>query len=192
MKSNSQIKKAAKAALSGNWFGSVCAFLLFFILVGLLEGSGIGALFAGVVIVGYAIFCLELVKTKKAKLGALFGGIFKNFFKKWGASFLVGLFTLLWSFLFIIPGFIKSYSYSMTYYILQEKPDMGVCDAITKSRQMMDGHKWQLFCLDLSFIGWMLFGIVTLGVGFVYVWPYYSTARAAFYKELKKASKKDS
>ena len=103
---------------------------------------------------------------------------------------LVGLYTLLWSLLLIIPGLIKSYSYAMTPYIMAEKPDMSVNDAITKSRQIMNGHKWQLFCLDLSFTGWMLLSMVTLGLGLIYVWPYYNAARAAFYREIKKGGNK--
>lgn len=182
----SVVKQKAKKALAGNWFGVTVAFLLLIILNIALNASCIGVIFAGLVTFGYAAFCLELVKSKQAKVGAFFSGIFRGFFKKWGASLLVSLYTFLWSLLFVIPGLVKSYSYAMTPYIMAEKPDMGVNDAITKSRQIMDGHKWQLFCLDLSFTGWMLLCIVTLGIGFFYVWPYYSAARAAFYKEIKK------
>ncbi len=187
---STQIKRKAKKALQGNWFGAIAIFVLFVVLAVALEMTGIGALFTGVIAFGYAAFCLELVKTKKAKIGAFFGGMFKKFFKKWGASLLMGLYLCLWSLLLLIPGIVKSYSYSMTYYILQEKPDMGVNEAITKSREIMNGHKWQLFCLDLSFIGWMLLSVVTLGIALFYVWPYYSAARAQFYREIKKGAKK--
>ena len=186
----SVINQKAKKALQGNWFGTIFVFVLLILLMIALDASVIGTVFSGLVAIGYAAFCLELVKSKHASVGSFFGGMFKGFFKKWGASLLVGLYTLLWSLLLIIPGLIKSYSYAMTPYIMAEKPDMGVNDAITKSRQIMNGHKWQLFCLDLSFTGWMLLGIVTLGIGFFYVWPYYNAARAAFYREIKKGGKK--
>jgi uncharacterized membrane protein len=78
----------------------------------------------------------------------------------------------------------------MTPYIMTEKQDMRISDAITKSRAIMKGHKWQLFLLDLSFTGWMLLSVLTLGLALVYVWPYYNAARAAFYKEIKGGAKK--
>ena len=186
----SAIKQKAKKALVGNWFGAIFVLVLLVVLAVILDATVIGAVFSGLLAFGYAAFCLELIKSKKAKMGAFFGGMFKGFFKKWWASMLVGLYTLLWSLLLIIPGLIKSYSYAMTPYIMAEKPDMSVNDAITKSRQIMNGHKWQLFCLDLSFTGWMLLSMVTLGLGLIYVWPYYNAARAAFYREIKKGGNK--
>ncbi len=185
-----KVKIKAKAALDGNWFGAIAVFLLLVLLTALLDASGIGVIFSGLLGFGYAAFCLELVKTKKAKLGAFFGGMFKRFFKRWGATLLVGLYTCLWSLLLVIPGIVKYYAYAMTPYIMTEKPDMGINDAITKSREIMKGHKWQLFLLDLSFTGWMLLSIVTLGIALVYVWPYYNAARAAFYREIKKGARK--
>lgn len=184
-----QVKAKAKVALQGNWFGAIVAFLLYVFLTALLEATGVGVLFVGVVTFGYAAFCLELVKCKKAKLGSFFRGMFQGFFKKWGASLLTGLYLCLWSLLLVIPGVIKYYAYAMTPYILYEKPDMGIRDAITKSRQLMKGHKWQLFLLDLSFIGWMLLSVLTLGIALFYVWPYYQAARAEFYKQIKKGGK---
>ena len=182
-------KRNAKAALQGNWLAAILIFLLFVVLGAALESTGIGAIFTGLLVFGYAAFCLELAKSKKAKLGALFSGIFRGFFKKWGASLLMGLYLFLWSLLFIIPGIVKSYAYSMTYYIMQEKPKMGINEAITESREMMKGHKLQLFLLDLSFTGWMLLSVITLGLALFYAWPYYQTARAEFYKQIKKGAK---
>ena len=69
-------------------------------------------------------------------------------------NFLLGLFITLWTLLFVIPGMIKSYSYSMTPYILYENKEMTAKEAITQSRKMMKGNKWRLFCLSFSFIGW--------------------------------------
>lgn len=183
----SAVKKKAQKALEGNWVGAVLVLILYVLLSVLLEMTYVGALFVGLLAFGYAAFCLELVKTKKAKIGAFFGGIFRGFFKKWLASLLVALYTFLWTLLFVIPGLVKSYSYAMTPYILSEKPGMGINEAITRSREMMDGHKWQLFWLDLSFTGWMLLGFVTCGIAFIYALPYYHAARAQFYKEIKKS-----
>lgn len=185
----SEIKQKAKAALKGHWFANIVVLVLMVLITAALDLTYVGALFSGLVMFGSAAFYLELVKSKQGKVGAFFGGMFKKFFKRWGATLLISLYTCLWTLLFIIPGLVKSYSYAMTPYIMMEKPDMGINDAITKSRQMMKGHKWKLFCLDLSFTGWMLLSIVTLGIALMYVWPYYSAARAQFYKEVKKASR---
>ena len=185
----SVIKQRAKAALKGHWFANIVVLVLMVLITAVLDLTYVGALLSGLVMFGSAAFYLELVKSKQGKVGTFFGGMFKKFFKRWGASLLISLYTFLWTMLFIIPGIVKSYAYAMTPYIMMEKPEMGINDAITKSRMMMKGHKWQLFLLDLSFIGWMLLSIVTLGIAFVYVWPYYSAARAQFYKEVKRSVK---
>ncbi len=187
----SVIKQRAKAALKGHWFANIVVLVLMVLITAVLDLTYVGALLSGLVMFGSAAFYLELVKSKQGKVGTFFGGMFKKFFKRWGASLLISLYTFLWTMLFMIPGIVKSYAYAMTPYIMMEKPEMGINDAITKSRQLMKGHKWKLFLLDLSFTGWMLLSIVTLGIAFFYVWPYYSTARAQFYKELKRAPKKD-
>ena len=103
-----------------------------------------------------------------------------------GAMFLRDLFICLWSLLFIIPGLIKLYSYRMVPYILADDPTIGGKDAITLSRQMMNGHKWNTFVLDLSFIGWELLSILTAGlVGLFYVKPYEAATGAELYQTLK-------
>ena len=103
-----------------------------------------------------------------------------------GAMFLRDLFICLWSLLFIIPGLIKLYSYRMVPYILADDPTIGGKDAITLSRQMMNGHKWNAFVLDLSFIGWELLSVLTAGLlGLFYVKPYEAATGAELYKVLK-------
>lgn len=96
------------------------------------------------------------------------------------------IFILLWTLLFIIPGLIMSYAYEMTPYILNDNPDLGAKETLDRSREMMKGHKWELFVLDLSFIGWFLLSIVTFGIADIfYVHPYYTSTHAAFYEALK-------
>ena len=103
-----------------------------------------------------------------------------------GAMFLRDLFICLWSLLFVIPGLIKIYSYRMVPYILADDPTIGGKDAITLSRQMMNGHKWNTFVLDLSFIGWELLSVLTAGLlGLFYVKPYEAATGAELYKVLK-------
>jgi len=100
---------------------------------------------------------------------------------------LMGIFTLLWFFVFIIPGFIKAFAYSMTPYILAD-PDfehLSPTEVITKSREMMDGHKMEYFILSLSFILWFLLVGITFGIALFYVGPYVSATTAEFYYKVK-------
>ena len=103
-----------------------------------------------------------------------------------GAMFLRDIFLFLWFLLFVIPGIIKSYSYRMVPYILAEEPEMSGKEAIDRSRYMMNGNKWRAFVLDLSWILWILFGVVTLGFGLIfYVSPYMLATDAELYHALK-------
>ena len=114
--------------------------------------------------------------------------LFAHFNKFWAAfkvNFFVGLFTALWSLLFVIPGIIKGYSYYMAMYILAENPEIGALEAINRSKAMMDGHKMELFVLNLSFIGWYLLCAVTFGIAGIWVIPYVSATTANFYNKIK-------
>ncbi|QNQ82295.1 DUF975 family protein [Lactobacillus sp. PV012] len=134
---------------------------------------------------------LNLVDTEQA--GNVFTGAFaavtnKRIIPSLLTSFLASVFIALWSMLFIIPGIIKSYAYSMAPYIIKDLTDNGnevqPTQAIRLSRQVMKGHKWQLFCLDLSFIGWFLLSIITCGIGFLWLRPYFGVTRANYYRQL--------
>ncbi len=103
-------------------------------------------------------------------------------------SILTMVYTILWTFLLIIPGIIKSFSYSQAIYIYRDAIDrgelMGYNEAITKSRELMDGHKMDYFVLQLSFIGWFIFSILLIGIPFIWVQPYYYLTMANFYNKL--------
>lgn len=132
---------------------------------------------------GYATFNLKLVDKKDVSFSDLFSQ-FHRLGDGFCMNFLTGLYTLLWSLLFIIPGIIKMYSYAMTPYILAEHPGMTATESITQSKQMMEGNKWRLFCLEFSFIGWAILTALTLGIGSLWLVPYMQTAYASFYREL--------
>lgn len=102
----------------------------------------------------------------------------------WG-YFLMTLKILLWALLLIVPGIIMAYAYALTPYIMVEHPEMSASEAISESKRMMDGHKFDLFWLQLSFIGWFLLGLLTLGIGFIWLEPYASVSIVAFYEDLK-------
>lgn len=118
-----------------------------------------------------------------------FGDAFSGFKVKYGRNIgtllLVGIKTVLWSFLFIIPGIIKSYEYAIIPYILADDPEISSKDAFKKAKQMMNGNKWRLFKLQFSFIGWFVLCCLTFGVGVIFLMPYVSAANAEFYAELK-------
>ncbi len=98
----------------------------------------------------------------------------------------VTVFTALWSLLFVIPGIMASYSYAMAPFIMAENPDISANDAIKASKEMMQGNRLELFSLDLTFIGWNLLALVTLGISTLFVTPYHNQAHAVFYEDLRR------
>lgn len=192
MTSNRELRARARQQLGGNLFGSTWLMALLVLLLNsiLISAStavfGIGQIILyGPLTFGVSLVFLQLVRGKP---GIDLGDLFKGFSGKFGDYLLLGLmqniFIALWSMLFVIPGIVKSYSYSMAFYIKCDNPDMAWNDCITASRQLMNGHKGQLFCLDLSFIGWYLLGSLAFGIGTLWVQPYHEAARANFYASL--------
>ena len=140
----------------------------------------------GSVSIGHNRFCLKLVDGEEARFEDLFSGfdIFGNAFV---LNLLITLKVIAWSLLFVIPGIIAAYRYSMATYILAENPNIQATDAIERSKALMDGRKGDLFCLDLSFIGWGLLAILTAGIGNLWLVPYMTVSRAAFYRSLPRS-----
>ena len=101
------------------------------------------------------------------------------------AIFLVNLFTFLWALLLIIPGIIKAFSYALTPYIIMDEPELTARQAITRSCEIMEGRRWKLFCLYLSFIGWGILSLLTFGIGFLWLAPYMNASIAAFYEDAR-------
>lgn len=179
-----QMKLEAKQALKGNW-GTAIGIVIVYALISLaLSYTYVGTFFTGMFIYGAMAAFLICTRTGKLEFNYLFGG-FKNFGPVFAATAMKLVFIMLWSLLFVIPGFVKSYSYAMTEFILVDEPDLKWKDAITKSRKMMNGHKAELFALDLSFIGWWILIAITGGIASLYASPYIMTTRAKFYENLK-------
>lgn len=137
----------------------------------------------GVIQLGYAQYLLNQHNRASFGIQDLFSQ-FHRFGQGFAQSFLRGLYIFLWSLLLIIPGIVKGYAYAMTPFIMAENPDISANDAITASRQLMDGHKGELFMLDLTFIGWDILCMITLNVGYLSLNPYRNAAYTVFYKEL--------
>ena len=110
---------------------------------------------------------------------------FKDYVSAVLVTLLQTVYTFLWTLLFIVPGIIKSISYSMAQYILAENKGMSASDAINESKRIMNGHKMDCFILSLSFLGWILLGILTLGILYIWLIPYMNTTMANFYKSIK-------
>ena len=121
------------------------------------------------------------------ELGEIFKGFKGNYLNVVKIMFLMDLKTLLWLFLFIIPGFVKAYEYSMIPYLLAENPDLSASEAFSLSKQMTTGQKMDLFVLDLSFIGWIILGLICCGIGILFVLPYPEATRAEVYLNLKES-----
>lgn len=193
MQTASEYRRRAREALEGNIFGNTWLFMVLVVLVtgAILSVSGIifigPLLLIGPISIGICSYTLHVVRNteKKNKIDPLLDG----FRGSVGNSILVGLlatiFTALWSLLFIIPGIVKAIAYSQCYFIALEHPEYDANTCITESRKMMNGHKWEYFCLQFSFIGWMIVGSFCLGVGTLWVSAYMNAANAAYYEDLK-------
>ena len=137
-----------------------------------------------VIQLGYVRYNLKLVDGREAYLGDLF-----TYFDRFGDAFLLrlymGIFIVLWSMLFVIPGIVAAYGYAMAPYIMAEDPQCRPLDALRRSKEMMNGRKMDLFLLQFSFIGWNLLSVLTFGLAQLFVTPYTNAATAAFYRDLQ-------
>ena len=154
-----------------------------YILLAVVAMAIIGLILGSVIEVGYSRFNLNLVDGGTPSIDTLF-----SYFSHWKtttvARLLQMVYILLWTLVFIIPGIMATYSYAMTNYILAEQPELSASEAITLSKQLMNGNRLRLFCLHLSFIGWEILCAFTLGIGNLWLTPYKQAATAAFYREI--------
>ncbi len=184
-----ELKSAAKEQIKGKIgilfvmfliifaIGFVCAFIP---LVGGIASFIITPAFS----LSLCMVYLKLAKKEEISVGNVFDG-FNSTGKALWLNIIVSFFTFLWTLLLIIPGIIKQYAYSMSFYILADNPELTAREALSKSKEMMNGHKWDLFVLQLSFIGWYLLIGVTFGIAAIYVVPYISATTANFYNSIK-------
>lgn len=140
----------------------------------------------GAATLGQARYHLNLADGRDAKFEDLFSQ-FSRFGTALALNLLIALFVTLWSLLLVVPGIIAAYRYSMAFYIMLEDPNCSAMEAIDRSKRMMDGHKWDLFCLQLSFIGWRILAGFTFGIGNLFLTPYVNTSVAIFYRQLTTA-----
>lgn len=215
MKQNSILRKSAKAALSGHWTSAVLFVLVFVVLFLLSEIPSFAAqcllesaketndismllllLLLAVLGMAFSILIIPIAWSYEVSflshfrenntftLGALFRG-YPDFLRIFATNLIASVYIIFWLLLFIVPAFVKVYSYAMVNFILLDDPQIEGNAAINRSKQMMEGHKWQLFKLDIPFILLILLGILTLGIAWLWILPWWNTSRAAFYEELR-------
>lgn len=132
---------------------------------------------------GLATYLLKQHDGEETRIGDLFCQ-FHRFGDGFCLKLLEGIFVFLWTLLLIIPGIIAAFSYAMAPFLMAENENMTASEALKASKELMLGHKWELFCLSFSFIGWNFLGALTLGIGSLFVTPYMNAAYAAFYREI--------
>lgn len=136
---------------------------------------------SGPLVLGYTSFMISIFRLNTPSPFEVFNG-FERFFKALALMLVMNILIFLWTLLFIIPGIIASFRYSMSFYIFADNPDMGIMEILAESKRMMDGNKWKLFCLQLSFIGWGILAVFTLGIGTLWLMPYLIASTVGFYE----------
>lgn len=189
IKSASEIRAAARESLTNNWGEAIIFLIVYVVVTSVASFIPVVGTFASLLLLplgwGYSIaFLLNAREGKKFEVQSLFDG-FKDYTRIFYTLLLQTLYTMLWTLLLIVPGIIKSYAYAMTGYILKDEPELSGNAAIEKSMAMMDGHKFDLFYLQLTFIGWVILCFLTCGLGFLWLGPYMASSTAHFYEEVK-------
>lgn len=181
--------KEARESLKGNWTVAVLAFFIVFAFsmsLGFIPfvGQILSIILTGPLIRGTSILALNISRAQPIKVNQIFHG-FNDFGRSLLSYILMIVFSVLWSLLLIIPGIIASISYSMTFYILADNPLISANDAINMSKKMMYGYKMKLFGLSLIFFLLGILSMLTLGLGFLWLYPYIQVTMAKFYEDIK-------
>ena len=200
MGKNQSLKNRALASLEGKWSKGIIAALIVLLIVGAVNQvitipmgnnvtlsmgtSGIWALLCLPLEWGAVVYFLNLIRNEDLAYERLFDG-YKDFVRIFLAGFLVTLCVAIGFILLIVPGIILQMMFSQTSFILKDDPQISASDAMKKSAEMMKGHKLEYFWLELSFIGWIILSIFTLGFGFLFLLPYMETTLAHYYEDLK-------
>ena len=194
----SELKQNAKMQLKGNLWLSIAVLVVYQLvsyvpnLLGMLSESvflaGIMSIITvgltGILSIGVCRFFINLANDSNSQFSDLWYG-FNNILKAFGVSLLVALLVFLGSLLFVVPGIILTYMYSQVYYVMAQNPELSVIDVLKESARIMKGHKFELFVLELSFLGWMILVGITFGIVGLYVIPYYNATLTNYYLSIK-------
>ena len=198
MKSRQEIKALAKDAMKQQRVTAIFTLILAWLIIMAGNVFGIIPIFGSLVVLGTLIFIdyplmvhvegvfIKIYNREQTSINDLFSGFSVNLLRKAGGMAWMMLWIFLWLLLLVIPGIVKMYAYSFTPLILAEFPNVTARDALKLSMRMTNGHKMKLFVLSLSFIGWFFLGFLTFGILLVvFVYPYFYTAYAGYYVELR-------
>lgn len=198
-----ELKNWAKQKIKGHIWEILIPVIVAGILSGLTVGQKISidsdgimhfsggvslGLFFFFVQVGLASFMVKFVNGEKGEFKELFSYI-NDYIRIFLTGLLETIFVILWSLLLIVPGIIKSFSYALVELLLADSKynELGANDILKKSQEIMNGHKMDLFVFELSYIGWHLLAIFTLGLLEIWIIPYYTTAKFKFLDDIKKS-----
>ncbi len=200
MKSNQDYKNSALASLEGKWGKAAIATLIYFVIeIGISKvitipmgddvvmnysTSGIWSLICLPLNWAFSVYFLRLIRNEDLGYWHLFDG-YKDFLRIFLTEFLIVIAVVVGLCLLIIPGIILGAGLLMTDFILKDDPQISPLDAMMKSWKMTDGHKAELIYLFLSFLGWIILGTLTCGLGFLILTPYMQTALVHCYEDLK-------
>jgi len=179
MPERAQLKQAAKGQITGK----IGILFVITIVMSILTGVTFGLL-APAMSVGLCLIYLNMTHGAEPSVGDLFKRS-NTFGKAIWLMIITGIFTMLWTYLLIVPGIIKGLSYSMGPYIMAEHPDWTARQCLDESKRIMKGNVGKLFVQELSFILWALLCLITFGLAFIYVGPYMSATTANFYNAIK-------
>lgn len=183
-----ELNESISQAISQSGLTAASFFGILFSVLGtaLLISIAIGLLLRNPILVGAKRFFLNNTQEPASLKELQFSLKSGNYLNVVAAKFLTNLFIFLWSLLLVVPGIIKSLEYMMVDYILADNPNISPMEALRESKQMMSGHKWNAFVLGLSFLGWEILNLFTVGLLDVfYVRPYMEATFAELYLELK-------
>lgn len=212
MKTSSNYRIQACETLQNHWGNAVLAAFVFLFITGLLGGFstginqvstqftfnavtsgisgviGLGSIFL-LIPLQYALYTafLQVARRENASAArAMFNDFKHNYTNFLLAGLLTNIIIALLSIVTLgIAGVIFAYAYRMVPYLIKDYPNLSTTEIMRTSRKMMKGYKWNLFLLDLSFIGWAILTILTCGIGLLWFIPYQYTAVAHFYEDLK-------
>ncbi|MBQ6538804.1 MAG: DUF975 family protein [Bacilli bacterium] len=198
----SELKQNAKQSLKGKWGPTIGVLLLYTIITGCVQifvtpktgqdpnttvqfsTSLVSLILTALLVLGYNTYFLKLSRNEEVEVGILWSKV-NQFGRAFLATFLLGLVVGCGFILLIIPGIIFALMFSMTMYIMSDDKEISAIDAMKKSAEMMKGHKGELFLLYLSFFGWLILGLFTFGILYLWLIPYMETTICNFYNKIK-------
>ena len=185
MNENMMLMRRAKAQLEGKWVNVALGTLIYLVIMAVASSTSLIELVVyGPLTFGYYLFLACNIDTGVNNLNLLFKG-FERFADTLVAGLLVSLAVGIGFILLIVPGIIVGCGLSMTFFIMVDDPNISGIDAVQQSWNMMRGHKWDYFCLQFRFIGWIILSILTCGIGMILLQPYMVATNQNYYRKLR-------